>query len=54
MNDPAPADPAVDPAPAPTGSRADRIWLVARIALLLVLPMLLLAAMTPAQQCGGG
>jgi hypothetical protein len=50
VNEPDP----VDPRPEPGHSRADRIWLVARIAVFLVLPMLLLAAMMPAQQCGGG
>jgi hypothetical protein len=50
VNDRAP----VEPQPEPSRSRADRIWLVARIAIFLVLPMLLLAATMPAQQCGGG
>jgi hypothetical protein len=38
----------------PPGRRIDWILLAARVGLFLVLPMLLLAAMTPAQGCGGG
>jgi hypothetical protein len=38
----------------PAGPRIDWVLLAARVGLFLVLPMLLLAAVTPAQGCGGG